>query len=118
MWLPLRVHGADAFVRQLDEKLDVAQRLEAALEEMPHVELIARPQLSTLAFALAARAGEELEAVNDRTRGLLERINASRRVLVTGTTFRGRFVIRPSIVSFRTHHTQVEILAELIRGAG
>jgi aromatic-L-amino-acid/L-tryptophan decarboxylase len=117
VWLPLRVHGADAFVRLLDEKLDLAQRLEAALGEMPHVELIARPQLSTLAFALAARAGEGLEAVNERTRGLLERINGSRRVLVTGTTLRGRFVIRPSIVSFRTHQAQVDILAELIRGA-
>lgn len=115
VWLPLRLAGEAAFVTALDEKLDLALSLHQALIEMPHVEVVAAPQLSTLAFACRRLGGEDDAGVNRRTRELLDRINASRRVLVTGTVLRGRFVIRPSVVSFRTHAGEVEALIDLVR---
>lgn len=115
VWLPLRLHGTAVFTRLLDEKLDLAHRLHAELAAMQHVEVVAAPQLSTLAFAARRHAGEALDDVNARSVALLEHVNRTRRVLVTGTVLRGRFVIRPSIVSFRTHAEQVGLLAELVR---
>jgi aromatic-L-amino-acid/L-tryptophan decarboxylase len=115
VWLPLRLLGVAPFRRVLDEKLDLARWLDAELRQVDAVEVVASPQLSTLAFAARRRPGEDAGAVNRRSRELLEHVNASRDVLVTGTTVRQRFIVRPSIVSFRTHLRQVETVAERVR---
>jgi aromatic-L-amino-acid/L-tryptophan decarboxylase len=118
VWLPLRLHGIDAFTRLLDEKLDLALLLERELRDSDGIEIVARPQLSTLAFAALPRGGESADETNARTAALLDVINRDRRVLVTATTIRGRLLIRPSIVSFRTHEPQVRHLIDAVRGAG
>jgi aromatic-L-amino-acid decarboxylase len=118
VWLPLRVAGVAAFARLLDEKLDLAAELWDAVRRMPHLVPIAGPQLSTLAFAARPHDGEPIETANARTRALLDYVNDSRRVLVTGTMVRGRFIIRPSIVSFRTHAADVGALIELLAAGG
>jgi aromatic-L-amino-acid/L-tryptophan decarboxylase len=115
VWLPLRLHGADAFARLLDEKLDLARMLERELRTADDLEMVAGAQLSTLAFAVRGRAGEDAAGMDARTAALLEHINAGREVLVTGTRVRGRLVIRPSIVSFRTHEASVRALIERVR---
>ena len=89
--------------------------LHDALAGIDGLEIIAPPQLSTLAFALRPAAREPVDDVNARTRTLLGHINDDRRVLVTGTMLRGRFVIRPSIVAFRTHAAAIDTLIERIR---
>jgi aromatic-L-amino-acid/L-tryptophan decarboxylase len=117
VWLPLRLHGSGAFARALDEKLDLALRLERAVREIETLELIAPPQLSTLALATRPRPQESLAGVNARTLRLLEAVNADRCVLVTGTMLRGRFAVRPSIVSFRTHAAQIDDLIARLKSA-
>jgi aromatic-L-amino-acid/L-tryptophan decarboxylase len=117
VWLPLRLHGMGAFSRALDEKLELARRLERAVREIETLELIAPPQLSTLALAVRGRVHETLADVNVRTQRLLDAVNADRRVLVTGTMLRGRFAVRPSIVSFRTHAAQIDDLIARLKSA-
>src|SRR5690606_22416183 len=57
---------------------------------------------------------EELDAANAR---LLERINASNRILLSSTRIGGRFVIRACILSHRTHRDRVEEAVDIIRSA-
>jgi aromatic-L-amino-acid decarboxylase len=115
VWLPLKLVGARVFARALDEKLDLAELCAAALRDLPHVELVAPPQLSLLAFRHAPPGlaeGPELDAHNRR---LLAAINRRGRVYLTSTIVRGRVVLRVCVLSFRTHRDRVEAALADIR---
>ena len=110
------MHGLGAFRAALDEKLDLAELAWREIETLEHMEIVARPQLSIVAFRLAP-PGLDLEATNELNRDFLERINARRRVFLTATTLDGRFVLRICVLSFRTHRERMEQGLEDIRTA-
>jgi aromatic-L-amino-acid/L-tryptophan decarboxylase len=107
VWLPLNLYGTDAFAHTLDEKLDLALWACDELRRIPNIEIVAEPQLSLVAFRLApeGRSTHDLDALNRR---LVERVNARRRVHLSGTTAAGRYVARVCVLSFRTHRNRVE----------
>jgi aromatic-L-amino-acid decarboxylase len=107
VWLPFKLAGAGAFRQQLDEKLDLARWAWERLREIEDIEIVAEPQLSIVAFRLT-RPGLEPEETNRLNRELLERINARRRVYLTGTTVNGMFILRICVLSFRTHLERME----------
>jgi aromatic-L-amino-acid decarboxylase len=116
VWLPLRMHGIGPFRANLEEKLELARVACAQLREIEDVEILAEPQLSIVAFRL--RPPGCGQAVLDRiNRRLLERINARRRVFLTGTLLSGRFALRICVLSFRTHRDRIEQGLEDIRAA-
>ncbi|MEX0881026.1 MAG: aminotransferase class I/II-fold pyridoxal phosphate-dependent enzyme [Thermoanaerobaculia bacterium] len=116
VWLPLKMHGAGPFRANLEEKLALARWAADELRTIPHVEILAEPQLSIVAFRLAppGRSEAELDALNH---AYLDRINAPRRVFLTGTRLSGRFAIRICVLSFRTHRDRMEEALEDIRAA-
>ncbi|HLB35143.1 MAG TPA: aminotransferase class I/II-fold pyridoxal phosphate-dependent enzyme [Gemmatimonadales bacterium] len=117
VWLPLKLHGAAAFRRALDEKLDLAAWVTRELHGLaPAIEVVADPQLSTVAFRLG-RPATDPEALNRLNRAFLERINARNRVHLTGTMLGDRFVLRICVVSFRTHMDRMEMCLEDIKAA-
>ncbi len=117
VWLPLKLHGAAAFRRALDEKLDLAEWAARELHGLaPAIEVIAEPQLSTVAFWLR-RPGLDTEALNRLNRSLLERINRRQHVHLTGTMLGDRFALRICVVSFRTHMDRMEQCLADIRAA-
>ncbi len=116
VWLPLKLHGAGAFRRALDEKLDLAEWAAEELRRIPDMEIIAAPQLSLLAFRLA-RKGFSESRMNDLNRRLLDAINARQRVFLTPTTLSGKFVLRICVLHFRTHLDRMKAALEDIRAA-
>ncbi len=116
VWLPLKMHGIGPFRANLEEKLALARWAAGELRSIPHVEILAEPQLSIVAFRLAppGRSEAELDALNH---AFLDRINAPRRVFLTGTRLSGRFAIRICVLSFRTHRDRMEEALEDIRAA-
>ncbi|MEO8191609.1 MAG: pyridoxal-dependent decarboxylase, partial [Acidobacteriota bacterium] len=92
-WLPIKMHGIGVFRTNLDEKLDLAAWAASELAPIPGVEILAEPQLSTLAFRLsrAGLSGAALDALNV---DLMDRVNGRGRVYLTGTKLNGRFAIR------------------------
>lgn len=117
LWLAIKHYGIAAFRRQLDEKWELARQAAAALREIDGLEIVAEPQLSLLAFRLKPPDIEDGEALNELNRRFLERINAGRRVMLTGTLLRGMFVVRICVLSFRTHVDRVEDCLAAIRDA-
>jgi aromatic-L-amino-acid decarboxylase len=113
VWLPLKMYGLAAFRAELDEKLDLIAWATAELRAIPGIEIVAEPQLTIVAFLLH-REGIDDDTLNRR---LLEKINARKRVMLTPTVLRGRFVIRLCIVSFRTHMDRMQMCMEDIRAA-
>jgi aromatic-L-amino-acid decarboxylase len=107
VWLPLKLLGVAPFRDQLDEKLDLIAYAREELLKIEGIEIVAEPQLTILAFRIAGDDG--------RNRALLDAINARKRVMLTGATVAGRFVIRVAIVSHRTHRDRVEMMLEDVR---
>ena len=106
-WLPIKMHGAAAFRRQLDEKLDLAEWVEGRLREMPEIEIVAPARLSLVAFRLRPD-GVDPEALDALNRRLLESINGRQNVFLTGTVLAAGFVLRICVLSFRTHLEHLE----------
>lgn len=102
LWLPLKMHGLGPFRENLEEKLVLAREAEQALRAIPHVEMVASPQLTVLAFRLNPhdRSEEALDALNHQ---LLEGITRRQRILLSPTRLDGRFALRVALLSFRTH---------------
>jgi aromatic-L-amino-acid decarboxylase len=107
VWLPLALHGVATFRAYLNEKLDLAQHAHEVLRGLEDVEVVAAPELSLVAFRHVPSHvdASELDAWN---RAWLERVNAGDRVFLSGTMFRGRFVLRMCVLCFRTHRARVD----------
>jgi aromatic-L-amino-acid decarboxylase len=106
VWLPIKRHGLATFREQLDEKLDLAHLAAEELRRIAGIEIVAEPQLSLVAFRLR-REGFHGERLDDLNRQLMERINARRRVFLTGTVLDLGFVLRICVLSHRTHEERL-----------
>ena len=98
LWLPLHLHGVDAFRAALDDKLDLAAHAYRRLSADPHFEVPAAPELSTVAFRL--RRGDTAE--------LLRRVNAEQRVFLSSTTINGQYTGRICVLNHRTDQARVD----------
>ena len=116
VWLPLKLYGITPFRNNLDEKLDLAEWITERLRADDRLEILAEPQLSTLAFAVRAK-GLSTERADELTLALNEAINRRQRVHLTGTQLRGRHAIRISILSFRTHSDRMQACLDDIEAA-
>jgi len=73
-------------------------------------------ELSIVAFRLAP-AGLDTLALNQLNQQLLQRINARKNVMLSGTMLGDYFAIRICILSFRTHRDRVQTCLDDIRAA-
>jgi aromatic-L-amino-acid/L-tryptophan decarboxylase len=126
LWLPLMLHGARAFREALEEKLALAQLCAEGLDRRiaggKPIEIVARPQLSTVAFRLCRMPDETLDDWNARNVRLLERINGRNRAYLSSTllpVIDGLAVtLRVCVMSFRTHRERIDALLEDLDHAG
>lgn len=113
VWLPLKMFGIQPFRQLLDEKLDLTRWATEELRKIEGIEIVAEPQLSIVAFRLV-KSGAVLNALNHQ---LIDRINARKRVMLTGTTIGTEFIIRICVVSHRTHMERMQMCLEDIRAS-
>lgn len=111
VWLPLKMAGFGAFREALDEKLDLASWACERVRQIEEMEIVAEPQLSVVAFRLRPPSLSTAET-NRLNEELLERINARRRVFLTGTTLDGLFTLRICVLNFRTHQERMHACLE------
>lgn len=114
IWLPVQLCGVAAFAAHLDEKLQLAQQAARELRQVPGLELIDEPQLSTVVF----RLGDKPDLAGDfdaETRELLRRVNHRGSVFLSPTTLNGRVWIRLCVLSFRSHEEHVAVAVRDIR---
>jgi aromatic-L-amino-acid/L-tryptophan decarboxylase len=110
VWFPLKLHGVSAFREALDEKLDLARVLYDGLRGIPELELPWEPELTVVPFRL-------VDGDDEANKRLLERINASGRVLLSSTILQDRFTIRACILSHRTHRDRIDECIDIIARA-
>ena len=111
VWLSVKLFGAAAFREAIAEKraltLDAVRRVAA----LPGIVIDAPPELSLFAFHLTW-PGATRDEEDQATRALMDRTTARGRVMVTGCRAHGRFLGRVCVLSFRTHHPQIDALIE------
>lgn len=113
VWLPLKLFGVKAFRENLAEKLLLTQWMYKRFLEEPGFECMAVPELSVIAFRYRPKKGD-VEGFN---RKLLAYIVKSKKLFLSSTLLKGKFVIRVCILSFRTHQGEVEQAFDIIREA-
>jgi aromatic-L-amino-acid/L-tryptophan decarboxylase len=113
VWLPLKFYGVKAFRENLAEKLRLAEWLYHKFLEEPGFEIVAAPELSVVAYRYRPKSGD----LNEFNRRLIKKIVASRKLFLSSTMLRGRFVLRACVLSFRTHQSEIEEAFETIVAA-
>ncbi len=114
IWLPLHLYGVAAFRQALDEKLDLARHAYRRLAAEPLLDLPWPPTLSIV--GLRVRAGDAATA-DDRSRAVLERVNAGLRVFLSSTVVDGRFTLRLAVLAHRSHRDRVDEAVDAIIAA-
>jgi aromatic-L-amino-acid decarboxylase len=104
IWLPLALHGVDAFRDVIEEKLALTRWAFDRLKADPRFEIVDEPQLSVIAFRLKID-GPEADRRNEE---LMNRVNGRGRVFLSSTRLDGRYTIRLCVLSFRTHLDRVK----------
>lgn len=110
IWLPLVLHGLDAFRDAIEEKLMLTRWAYERLGKDARFEILDEPQLSVIAFRLKGE-GSDSDRLNEE---LQRRVNARGRVFLSSTRLDGRYVIRLCVLSFRTHMDRVRDAVEAI----
>ncbi|MBP85453.1 MAG: decarboxylase [Planctomycetaceae bacterium] len=120
-WLPMKLHGIEPFRHNLDEKLDLAGYAACGLRKLndeldDNLEIVVDPQLTVVAFRLV-RSGLSHDELNQLNSDFRERINSTRKVLLTPTLLHGSYAIRICVLCFRTHCETIDTCLQEIRRA-
>jgi aromatic-L-amino-acid/L-tryptophan decarboxylase len=113
IWLPLMIHGREAFEQALDEKLDLTEYVYEELSKLPQLEILNQPELTTVVFRLPGDG----ESADKKNQALLDAINAQQQVFLSGTSLNGQYALRVSILSHRTHRKQIDGLLSSLGNA-
>lgn len=114
LFLPLLLHGTEAFAAALEEKWWLARYLQDELGRWNDIEVGPEPELSTMCFRYRpeGRTDEEVDALNRR---LTAALHADGRIFVTATYLNDRFWLRPSPGIFRTHAEHIDELLTILK---
>lgn len=108
VWLSLRYHGLNAFRAAIQQDLDHAQRLAAAIEDSASLELLAPVELSAVCFRHLLNKDASEETRNRFNLALLKRIVARGKVYLSNAELKGKFCLRACIVNHRTKETDID----------
>ncbi|MBI4853163.1 MAG: aminotransferase class V-fold PLP-dependent enzyme [Acidobacteria bacterium] len=109
VWLPLKLYGIESFRKYLDEKLDLALWACKELKKIPGIEIIAKPQLSVIAFRYKSKK------LNETNKKFLENILATQKTFISSTTINNELILRIAILCFRTHLREVQATIDAIK---
>jgi glutamate/tyrosine decarboxylase-like PLP-dependent enzyme len=114
LFLPLLLHGTDAFAAALEERWVLACYLQDELRQWEDIEVGPEPELSTMCFRYRPPGPTE-EEINDLNRRLIAALHADGRIFVTATYLDGRYWLRPSPGIFRTHAEHIDEFLEILK---
>jgi L-2,4-diaminobutyrate decarboxylase len=102
LWLTLRVMGADAVGELFDSVIDLAAQTWPVLDAHPRLEVVVRPQLSTLVFRYVPEQTHPAGIVDALNRHVRAAVNASGEAVLGGTTVDGRAHLKITLLNPET----------------
>jgi aromatic-L-amino-acid/L-tryptophan decarboxylase len=111
LWLAFRTYGAAAYRRWIEQTLQLARDLTAALREHPDFELLHEPQLSTVCFRHRPEGFADLDEHNLR---LAAAVMRDGRVYLAPALLAGHCCLRVCFTNFRTRPEHVRELVRVL----
>lgn len=108
-WFTLIAYGKQGIIDMVDNNIQLAKLLGKHIEQNNAFQLLAPVRLNTVCFTLR---GEENP---QRVQEFLGRLNATGKVFMTPTVYKGRKGIRAALVNWRTTKADVEMVVELMK---
>jgi len=117
-WMAFVAYGGDAIVAAIENDLRLARLLAEAVRAAPDLELLDEPQLSIVVYRHHPAGLDDPAALDAHNRSLLDAMQRDGRVLLSGTTIRGTFALRPCMTHHRSTDADVLALAEVASELG
>ena len=118
LWLSWRYHGLEAFREAIRRDLRHAQRLAAAVEARPELELCNEVGLSALCFRHLIREDASEDERNRFNMAVLKRVIALGRVYLSNASLKGKFCLRACFVNHLTEDADVDaVVPEVLAAA-
>jgi aromatic-L-amino-acid decarboxylase len=108
MWLPLHLHGVNAFKANLQEKLLLCRYFHEAVSALGF-ETGPEPDLSITLFRYPSKNSN---AFNQQ---LLKALHADGRCFFSSTQINGQVWIRCAVLSFRTHRREIDLALSMVK---
>jgi aromatic-L-amino-acid/L-tryptophan decarboxylase len=109
LWFVMRYFGRERIEAMLRHQIEWAQRLAKLIAADPRFEVVAPVPFSVVCF--------RLKGSEDDQKQIMDRVNESGRVFISGTVLNGRQVIRLAIGNLATTWDDVEEAWELVKKA-
>lgn len=111
LWLPLKLIGVAPFRAMLSEKLLLTRYAWMRLQSTPGFEVGPEPELSILVFRYIDVKGD----VDEFNRKLVEALRRDGTIFLTSTLIDNVYMLRLSILSYRTHIDTIDLAIDVIR---
>ena len=111
LWLPLKLIGVAPFRAMLNEKLLLARYAYKRLQSTPGFEVGPEPELSIFVFRYVDVEGD----VDEFNRRLVEALRRDGTIFLTSTLIDNVYMLRLSILSYRTHIDTIDLAIDVIR---
>jgi aromatic-L-amino-acid decarboxylase len=107
LWTVLRCHGREGLQEVIRSGIRLAEQFEGWVRDEPGWELCAPRPFSVVCF--------RREGSDEENRALLERVNASGEVFLSGTRLNDRFVLRLAVGNAHTTEEDVQLAWDVLR---
>ena len=114
-WMSIKEHGTEKYGRLIRQNVDQARYLASLVEQVPELELAASVTLNVVCFRFTNAGADDttLDAINCR---IVEELQEQGIAVLSGTTLRGRYVLRAGIANHRSRRDDFDLLIrEILR---
>jgi aromatic-L-amino-acid decarboxylase len=113
VWLALRHVGRQGYVRMIGDDIKLAAALFEISNNHPELEAVTH-NLSITTFRYVPAGVTDEAYLNRLNEELLNRLQRGGEAFVSNAVINGKYLLRASIVNFRTRLSDIEVLAEIV----
>lgn len=117
VWMSLKEHGVDKYIRLIEQNVDQARYLAELVESSEALELMAPVPLNVVCFRFVSPELDE-RASNRVNEELLVRLQESGRAILGPTKLRGRYCLRAAVTNHRSRREDFDVLAREVVSLG
>ena len=108
LWFIIRYFGVEGIKNRIAEHLRLANEFADWIDSHPNFERMAPTPFSVVCFRAHPKSADDKDELNALNENLLEEINKTGKLFLSGTTLNGKFVIRIAISSIRVKEENIK----------
>lgn len=117
VWMSLKAYGVHRIKAMMQKDIDLTDYLNNKINQSSDFRLIADSPLAISCFQYMGSLTDDQEIMN-LNKKLIPALEKDGRVFITGTTLKGKFVLRACLINHRKNEATTDYLLEVIREVG